>query len=231
MITDPGKEAFPRKFIDSGSKELDTIIGGHLYSRSLVQFYGAAGTGKTQILLSYCQSYDQNHKSKILFIDTQLKFRPERLLELAKERNGESSILERIDVLESDDPRRIYETVRKACSEYTYGMICVDDLSEAFIRHGYDIKDTSMLALSARELSLWTMAQDKFALITDRVRFDPITRSEAPVGIRFTQNYTSTLIHLQKRNGYFRAMNILTGKTARFKITKKGVEDVAPYRG
>ncbi|NVM04819.1 MAG: DNA repair and recombination protein RadA [Candidatus Helarchaeota archaeon] len=81
-----------RKAMDrftTGSEQFDTMIGGGVETKSLIEVYGEFRTGKTQIAHQLCVTV-QLPKEKggleanAVYIDAEGTFRPERLLEIAE---------------------------------------------------------------------------------------------------------------------------------------------------
>jgi len=75
--------------ITTGSKELDTLLGGGLETGSITEIFGEFRTGKTQLchtLAVTCQlPLDMGGgEGKCLYIDTEGTFRPERLLSITE---------------------------------------------------------------------------------------------------------------------------------------------------
>lgn len=71
--------------ISTGSKALDSLVGGGFESGAITECFGEYGSGKTQIghaLAVNCQK--QYPGSTIVYIDTENTFRPERIEQLAK---------------------------------------------------------------------------------------------------------------------------------------------------
>lgn len=75
------------KRISTGSKNLDDLLLGGIESHAITEFYGAAGSGKTQIChtLSVIATHS-NENGKVIYVDTEGKFRPERLVTIARAR-------------------------------------------------------------------------------------------------------------------------------------------------
>ena len=74
--------------VTTGSLELDKLLGGGIESMSITEVFGEFRTGKTQIALTLCvtaQLPGPNGYSggKVIFIDTENTFRPERLRSIA----------------------------------------------------------------------------------------------------------------------------------------------------
>ncbi|KAF7789180.1 hypothetical protein EIP86_000117 [Pleurotus ostreatoroseus] len=75
--------------ITTGSKDLDTLLGGGIETDSITEFAGEFRTGKSQIchtLAAACQLpvSMSGGEGKCLFIDTEGTFRPERVLAVAE---------------------------------------------------------------------------------------------------------------------------------------------------
>ncbi len=71
--------------IKTGSKALDSLLGGGLETGAIVECFGEFGSGKTQIghaLAVNCQSVDKD--AVAVYVDTENTFRPERIIQLAK---------------------------------------------------------------------------------------------------------------------------------------------------
>jgi meiotic recombination protein DMC1 len=74
--------------ITTGSDGLDKILGGGIETSSLTEFFGEFRTGKTQICHTLCvttQLSFGNHggQGKVIYIDTEGNFRPERIESIA----------------------------------------------------------------------------------------------------------------------------------------------------
>jgi DNA repair protein RadA len=77
--------------ISTGSKDLDDILDGGIETKALTEFYGESGSGKTQLChtLSVMAAHDKSNggvNGKTIYLDTQGKFRPERIAAIAKSR-------------------------------------------------------------------------------------------------------------------------------------------------
>ena len=75
--------------ISTGSKNIDDVIGGGFHSNKTYIIFGANKTGKTQ--LCHQLSVQAYHKSfKLIYLDTENTFRPERISVLARTQELES---------------------------------------------------------------------------------------------------------------------------------------------
>ncbi len=77
------------KKISLGSESLDEMLGGGVETQSITEIYGEFGCGKTQIahqlsVNAQISSDEENNGSKVIYIDTENTFRPERIREMAE---------------------------------------------------------------------------------------------------------------------------------------------------
>ena len=77
--------------ISAGSKNLDDLLSGGIESQAVTEFYGEFGSGKTQICHTLCVMVQQPKElgglhGKVVYIDTENTFRPERIVGIAEAR-------------------------------------------------------------------------------------------------------------------------------------------------
>jgi len=82
--------------IQTGSKNLDRLLCGGIETNAITEFYGASGSGKTQICHSLCVAVSQSRSKdgvlgKSIYIDTAGTFRPERIAGIADARGFSTS--------------------------------------------------------------------------------------------------------------------------------------------
>lgn len=116
--------------IRTGLDKLDEILGGGLKSGTITDIFGASGTGKTQLALQIIiNSISEN--SKILYQDTTGGFRPERLVEMARSKNMDTSFLDKISVARITNVREQQTILDKIC-ESDYSLIVIDNVTDLF---------------------------------------------------------------------------------------------------
>lgn len=81
-----------RERLSTQSKELDKVLGGGLERRSVTEFYGEFGSGKSQVCFTLAVLAAQTKEnggfdSGVLYIDTENTFSPTRLHEIAEKRS------------------------------------------------------------------------------------------------------------------------------------------------
>lgn len=71
--------------ISTGIESLNELLGGGLESQAITEFHGAFGSGKSQVAHMACvQAIKQFPERKVVYLDTESSFRPERLINFAK---------------------------------------------------------------------------------------------------------------------------------------------------
>ncbi len=74
--------------ITTGSNELDSILGGGIWTQEITELAGAFSSGKTQLCFQLCVNVQLPKErggleAKVLFIDTERTFSPKRISEIA----------------------------------------------------------------------------------------------------------------------------------------------------
>ncbi|RZF39375.1 hypothetical protein LSTR_LSTR000896 [Laodelphax striatellus] len=88
--------------ISTGSQELDKLLGGGVESMAITEVFGEFRTGKTQMSHTLCvmaqlPTDDGYTGGKVMFIDTESTFRPERLRPIADRFNlDQDAVLDNI---------------------------------------------------------------------------------------------------------------------------------------
>lgn len=209
----------------SGSNSLDSLILSHGFG-GVCQTHGPGSSGKSQMLFSSAAHYAVSGR-RVLFVDTQGKFRPERVLEIAESISPDApDPLSHIDVLSTDSPERIEEEVKlRLRADNWYAAVMLDDLAEPYLRGGFSSRQTSSLCSTMRRLSVWSVIFGRHVFVTERVRYDFATRSQRPVGIDFTSPYISCSLLFQRKDGNFIAKDLFSDRNAVFRVDKSGVRD------
>ena len=103
------------KLFSTGSNDVDDLLGGGVETGAITQFYGEPGSGKTQLCYTTCVMLPSDYK--VIYIDTEGKFRPDRIDSIAKTRGLESrTILQNIQVASPLNSHQQEEWIERACS-------------------------------------------------------------------------------------------------------------------
>ena len=124
--------------IYSGSKALDSLLGGGFETRAITEAFGQYGSGKTQIghaIATNCLK--QYPDSYVVYIDTESTFRPERIVSIAKNIDLDpASALKRIKVaraFNSDHQVILAEKVEELVKQgLNVKLVVVDSLTAHF---------------------------------------------------------------------------------------------------
>ncbi len=76
--------------LSTGAESFDDLLGGGIETRSITEFYGEFGSGKTQLAhqlaVNATQPIDQGGlEGEVVIIDTENSFRPERIIQIAED--------------------------------------------------------------------------------------------------------------------------------------------------
>ncbi len=112
--------------ISSGSKAIDSLLGGGIRGGMVTDVYGESGSGKTQLCFNASANCVRGG-GKVLFVDTAGTFRPERVVEIA----ASQDILDSITFVRALSTLDQINTVRKI-REVDPELVIVDTLTGLF---------------------------------------------------------------------------------------------------
>ena len=234
--------------ITSGSKELDTLLGGGFESNSITELFGEFRTGKTQICHTLCVTCqlpksDGGGEGKAIYIDTEGTFRPEKLASIA-ERFGldPKETIENVyyaRAYNSDHQNRLLMQVCALMCEHKFSLLIVDSAT-ALYRTDY----SGRAELSNRQMSLAKFLRNlqKIAdehkivvVITNQVVATVDGNSfggndKKPIGGHIMAHACQTRLYLKKGLKQNRICKIydspsLPEAEASYSITDRGIDD------
>ena len=123
----------PKSKLHFGLSRLDRLIGNGLPSNSVVEFYGSAGSGKTQVALQLVSNIlKTEHDSKILYICTQERFSIDRLISMLGP-SFDSTLLDRLHIeyfLDSEVEMHFFKySLHAMVQEFNYKLIVYDGIA------------------------------------------------------------------------------------------------------
>ena len=235
--------------LSTGSKELDTLLGGGIETGSITELFGEFRTGKTQLchtLSVTCQMpMDQGGaEGKALYIDSEGTFRPERLKAIALRFGLDpDEAFENVSFARAYNSDHQMQLLQQACAlmaETRYALLVVDSATAL-----YRTDFTGRGELAARQqhmaqfLRYLQRIADEFGcavLITNQVvaqvdggamfAVDP----KKPVGGNIIAHASQTRLSLRKGRGENRICKIYDSPTlpeseATFSISEGGIMD------
>ena len=234
--------------ITSGSKELDTLLGGGFESNSITELFGEFRTGKTQICHTLCVTCqlpksDGGGEGKAIYIDTEGTFRPEKLASIA-ERFGldPKETIENVyyaRAYNSDHQNRLLMQVCALMCEHKFSLLVVDSAT-ALYRTDY----SGRAELSNRQMSLAKFLRN-LQKIADEHKIAVVLTNQVvatvdgagfggndkkPIGGHIMAHACQTRLYLRKGLKENRICKIydspsLPESEAMFSITNEGIDD------
>jgi len=127
--------------IDTGSKELNNLLGGGVETQAITEFFGKFGSGKTQVGFQLAVNTQKPKEQgglggKVLFVDSEATFRPERIKQIA-EANGMdgTEVLKNIlfaRALNSDHQILLIDKADEIIQKENIKIIIMDSLTSQF---------------------------------------------------------------------------------------------------
>jgi DNA repair protein RadB len=224
--------------IQTGSKCIDTIIGGGISSDSVMLIYGEPETGKSTLAMQ-CAVNCAIQGYKVLFVDCDNTFYAKRLAQISGDRFDE--VAERIILLKPKDFKEqtvVVDHIQDYATK-NVGLIIIDTFTSLY---GAKVCETSNKAFGVnRELNrqLAILAQSVKirkipVLITSQVRsvFNDQNASVRPVATRVVKFWADTIIALKPTDNpqtikavLEKAREITQEVTCYVQIVEAGIQD------
>lgn len=127
--------------ISTGSKELDSLIGGGVETQAITEAFGKFGSGKTQIAFQLSVNVQKPKEQgglsgSVLYIDTESTFRPERVMQIAEAAKMDpQQVLRNIHVakaVNSDHQMVLIDKAEEVIRNNGVRLIIVDSLTSHF---------------------------------------------------------------------------------------------------
>ena len=116
--------------ISTGLQKLDEFLSGGIPTGVIVDIFGGAGTGKTQLLLQL--SINSIKKGgHVLYFDTTGEFRPERILEIQKQTETQFDFLQKITVSRLRNTSEQIKSI-KNIQNNNFSLIVIDNVTDLF---------------------------------------------------------------------------------------------------
>jgi len=233
----------------TGSKALDSVLGGGIETRAITEFGGKYGSGKTQICLMLCVTAQLKPEQggldgSVLFFDTEGTFSPKRVYQIAAE-NGldpgqvlSNIILSR--VYTSDHQMFLLENAFDKCAEENVKLVIVDSVISHF-RGDFIGRET--LADKQQKLNLYMHRLLRMAevlniavVVTNQAQTEPVQWAgqtqplDKPAGGNILAHACNTRVWLRRAKEGKRIAKVfdspyLPENECIFCITQKGIED------
>jgi DNA repair protein RadA len=232
--------------LTTGSNNLDKLLGGGVETQAITEFIGEYGAGKSQICMQLCvtaqQPLDQGGLGgKVLFIDTEGTFSPQRVHDIAEARGLEArSILEHIiyaRCYNSDHQMHIVDQAAKVVEEEGIRLIVVDSLISHFRGEyvGRERLAERQQRLNQHIHRLLRLAElyNGSAVFTNQIQANPTAvfgDPNRPAGGHVVAHASTHRLFIRKGRANTRVITVIDSPylpeaKTRFAITAKGIED------
>ena len=126
--------------IPTGLQKLDEFLSGGIPSGAIVDIFGGAGTGKTQLLLQLSINSIKNG-GHVLYLDTTGEFRPERILEIQKQTKTDYDFLQQITVSRLTNTSEQIKSIKNIQNNH-FSLIVIDNITDLF---SYEYKKNELI--------------------------------------------------------------------------------------
>jgi len=241
IISEIERTKHEKTLISTSSNNFNKAIGGGFFTGKVYVVFGANKTGKTQICHQLSVQAFEN-SFKVVYLDTENTFRPERVRELAESNKFNSEkTLKNIYVskimsnnallLKLDELDFIFKS-------NNVKLLIIDSINN-FFRIERSDKEISFLKAKTtffkilEKISNLTLRFQLITILTAQVAPNFIEEAvvkEFPVGIQYLNHFFSEVLYLsykEKDMIYIHMVNshMLPEKKIVFSITKRGIED------
>ncbi len=232
--------------ITTGSKALDELLGGGIETQAITEVHGAFGSGKSQLAhqLSVTAQLPVDKGGsggKVVFIDTEQTFRPERIRNMAESLGVDpKKAMENIFVARaynSDHQVLLAEKAEDVIKKENVRLIIVDSLTSSF-RSDYTGRGT--LANRQQKLNRHLHQLQKLAdvhnlavYVTNQVMSRPdvlFGDPTAPIGGHILGHQATFRVYLRKSKGEKRIAKLIDSPSmpegeAVFRVLTDGIRD------
>ncbi len=233
--------------ITTGSHNLDDLLAGGIETGSLTELFGEYRTGKTQLAhqlsVNVQLPYEEGGlEGGALYIDTEGTFRPERIIQMAEEKNMDyNNILKNISVgraYNSDHQMLLVKEAPKIVKEKNIKLIIIDSIighfRSEYIGRGTLASRQQILNVHIHDLLRLTETSDELAAVyTNQVSSKPDVFYGNPIthtGGHIIAHGATIRIYLRKGKGEQRVAKVvdaphLPEADAVFSIKEDGIQD------
>ncbi|MCD6140217.1 MAG: DNA repair and recombination protein RadB [Thermococcus sp.] len=217
--------------LTTGSKNLDSLLGGGIEKGILTQVYGPFATGKTTLAMQI----GLLNEGKVAYIDTEGGFSPERLAKMVESRDMDpNSTLQKFLIFEAFDFKEQKKTISslKKIVNGKFSMIVVDSITN---HYRVEEKKSSMTMDLGKQLQILSWLARKYNLaviVTNQVYFDSKQNILKPLAEHIMGYKCKDILRLEKLRPGLRIAVLERhrfrpeGGIVHFKITDKGIEDI-----
>jgi DNA repair protein RadA len=235
--------------LTTGSKALDELLGGGLETQTITEFYGAYGSGKSQVCHQLCVNVQLPPErgglnGAALYVDTENTFRTERIVQMARHLGLDPEEVAKniiyAEAYTSDHQMFLLDNADEIVKKNNVRLIIVDSLTSHFRSEylGREMLARRQQRLNKHMHKLIRLARafNTVAVVTNQVMAKPdvfFGNAVHPIGGNIVAHTSNTRISLRKasrgpvRIARLVACPYLPEGEEIFKVTEGGLEDVS----
>lgn len=227
-----------------GVPEIDKILDGGLEPKSLTEVYGIASAGKTQLCFqlvahTLVQMAQMQKQKKIIFVDTENTFKPNRLLDILKGYGiDNSALLKEVMVFRVFTVKAqmdVLEAIEQVLRGDSIGLLVIDSLTALFRSEYHSktqlIERQQILGLYLSKLNLLAYKYNFPIFTTNQISANPdeINEPVKHVGGNIVAHTITHRLHLSKIRPNISRLTLvdspnLPSATCKIEITSQGLE-------
>ena len=233
--------------LTTGSKELDTMLGGGVETQSITEVYGKMASGKSQWCFQTAVTVQLPKEQgglegACMYIDSENSFRPERVIQVAKKFGLDTdAVLKNIYVARAYNAEHQMILADKAADmikDKNIKLLIVDSLTaqfrSEFVGRGTLAERQQKLNKHLRTLQKVAEMYNVVVLVTNQVMSRPdilFGDPTEPVGGNVVGHASKTRLYLRKSKEDKRVAKLVDSPSlpdgeALYRITENGIEDV-----
>ncbi|MEK6978614.1 MAG: DNA repair and recombination protein RadA [Candidatus Micrarchaeota archaeon] len=232
--------------IKTGSEALDELLGGGVETQSITECYGKFSSGKSQVGFQLSVNAQKSPEQgglggKVLFIDSEATFRPDRIAHLAEAAGmNKEEVLKSIFVARAEDSAHqmiLIEKAEETIQQNNIKLIIVDSLTSHFradfLGRGSLGERQQKLNKHVHDLQKLSEKYNLAIYITNQVMDNPgimFGDPTTPIGGHVLGHMSTYRVYLRKSKEEKRiarlvdSPNLPEGECV-FKVTKDGIAD------
>ncbi|MBO8181936.1 MAG: DNA repair and recombination protein RadB [Archaeoglobus sp.] len=218
------------ELLPTGSKCIDSLLGGGIERETITQIYGPSATGKTSICLMLAYRTSLSGR-KVVYVDTE-GLSPERVRQIFKDKKALHNVL-LYEVVDFKQQSSTIKEVARVCRTEKVDLIVVDSITALYRS---ELEDVEKQLKMKRELTsqvtflLGLARKHKLAVVVTNQMFTDIRDGrDKPLGGPTLDHLSKTIVGLERINGERLAYLVKhrakpEGESCKFKITYDGIE-------
>jgi RecA/RadA recombinase len=234
-----------KKDLNTVENFLEKFLFGKVAVGQITEFFGEAGSGKTQFCHSLCVFRQEDKNDKIIYIDSEGCFRPENIRKICSENNLDPKrILQNIFYQRVYHYEMLIETVslleKFLKNKIDVKLIIIDSIASLFrvdfMQNEYDLKMKLFVGLFSILQNLSYKYKTSIILTNHVYDFiDPLKGNILkPLFNSIFDKYCNLRFKLTKWKGPYKICEIIksddhTKKRFKFKIQNKGICKIDPF--